>query len=129
MNLVVGVGLRAGTPYRELRDLVAAALAEAGTGTVRYVVTVAGRETEPGLQRLTASLGAELQTVAPEELAAPTGADAEPGGRATNRHPQRRGGGRPCNRSRARGHQAPLRTGDSSCRSTAGSAAGSGLPG
>ena len=69
MNLVVGVGLRAGTPYRELRDLVAAALAEAGTGTVRYVVTVAGRETEPGLQRLTASLGAELQTVAPEELA------------------------------------------------------------
>ena len=69
MNLVVGVGLRAGTPYQELRDLVAAALAEAGAGTVRYVVTVAGRETEPGLQRLTASLGAELQTAAPEELA------------------------------------------------------------
>ncbi len=69
MNLVVGVGLRAGTPYQELRDLVAGALAEAGAGTVRYVVTVAGRETEPGLQRLTASLGAELQTAAPEELA------------------------------------------------------------
>jgi cobalamin biosynthesis protein CbiG len=69
MNLVVGVGLRAGTPYDELRDLVAAALSEAGAGAVRRVVTVEGRETEPGLQRLAASLGAELHTARPEELA------------------------------------------------------------
>ena len=68
MNLVVGVGLRSGTPYPELRDLVAAALEEAGAGEVRSVVTVAGRETEPGLQRLAASLGAELHTASPEEL-------------------------------------------------------------
>ncbi|TDD50470.1 5,6-dimethylbenzimidazole synthase [Kribbella antibiotica] len=68
MNLVVGVGLRAGTSYRELRDLVAATVAEAGSGRVRILITVEGRETEPGVQRLAASLGAELQTVAPAEL-------------------------------------------------------------
>ena len=69
MNLVVGIGLRSGTPYRELRDLVAAALADAGGGKARLVVTVGGRETEPGLQRLVASLGAELHIVSAEELA------------------------------------------------------------
>ncbi|MFG1623455.1 5,6-dimethylbenzimidazole synthase [Kribbella sp. NPDC049227] len=69
MNLVVGIGLRSGTPYRELRDLVHDALQEAGGGTVRLVVTVAGRETEPGVQRLAASLNAELQTAPAEELA------------------------------------------------------------
>ncbi|MEV5964358.1 5,6-dimethylbenzimidazole synthase [Kribbella sp. NPDC051952] len=68
MNLVVGIGLRAGTPYRELRDLVAEALTSV-PGEVRTVVTVAGRESEPGLQRLAASLGAQLQTVPADELA------------------------------------------------------------
>jgi 5,6-dimethylbenzimidazole synthase len=77
MNLVVGVGLRSGTPYRELRDLVAAAL-ESIDGVVRIVVTIEGRETEPGLQRLAASLDAELQTATPEDLSrqpAPTPSD------------------------------------------------------
>ncbi|TDC14273.1 5,6-dimethylbenzimidazole synthase, partial [Kribbella albertanoniae] len=68
MNLVVGVGLRAGTSYRELRELVGAAVADAGGGRVRILITVDGRETEPGVQRLAAFLGAELQTVAPAEL-------------------------------------------------------------
>ncbi len=67
MNLVVGVGLRAGTSYRELRTLVDEAVAEAG-GEVRILITVDGRETEPGVQRLAAHFGAELQTVAPAEL-------------------------------------------------------------
>ena len=69
MSLVVGVGLRSGTSYRELRDLVDAALAAAGSSVVRMVVTVDGREIEPGLQRLVASLGAELHTVPASELA------------------------------------------------------------
>ncbi|MGW6278190.1 5,6-dimethylbenzimidazole synthase [Kribbella sp. NPDC055071] len=69
MSLVIGVGLRADTAYRELRDLVAEALQFAGAGEVRTVVTVEGRETEPGLQRLVASLGAELHTVPAAELA------------------------------------------------------------
>jgi 5,6-dimethylbenzimidazole synthase len=68
VNLVVGVGLRSGTPYRELRDLVAEAL-KSVPGEVRTVVTVAGRESESGLQRLAASLGAQLQTVPADELA------------------------------------------------------------
>ncbi|MEI8406136.1 MULTISPECIES: 5,6-dimethylbenzimidazole synthase [unclassified Kribbella] len=69
MNLVVGVGLRSGTSYRELRDLVDAALAAAGGGDVRVVVTVDGRESEPGLQRLAASLKADLHTTPPAVLA------------------------------------------------------------
>ncbi|MEU4601468.1 5,6-dimethylbenzimidazole synthase [Kribbella sp. NPDC023972] len=69
MNLVVGVGLRSGTSYRELRDLVDAALAAAGGGDVRMVVTVDGRETEPGLQRLVASINAQLHTAPTAELA------------------------------------------------------------
>ncbi|MFI7061025.1 5,6-dimethylbenzimidazole synthase [Kribbella sp. NPDC050124] len=69
MNLVVGIGLRSGTSYRELRDLVDAALAAAGGGDVRTVVTVDGKETEPGLQRLAASLNAVLQTASADELA------------------------------------------------------------
>lgn len=68
MNLVVGVGLRAGTSYRELRTLVTEAVAAAGGGKVRILITVDGRETEPAVQRLAAYLDAELQTVAPAEL-------------------------------------------------------------
>ncbi|WP_433168652.1 cobalamin biosynthesis protein [Kribbella sp. CA-247076] len=68
MSLVVGVGLRAGTSYRELRDLVDTTLAAAGGGDVRVVVTVEGRETEPGLQRLAAALDADLRTASIERL-------------------------------------------------------------
>jgi 5,6-dimethylbenzimidazole synthase len=69
VSLVVGVGLRSGTSYRELRELVSAAVSEAGGGVVRTVVTIDGRQSEPGLQRLVASLGAALHTVPPLELA------------------------------------------------------------
>ena len=68
MSLVVGIGLRTGTSYRELRDLVDAALVGLETHDVNQVVTVEGREAEPGLQRLAASLGAVLVTAAASEL-------------------------------------------------------------
>ena len=68
MNLVLGVGLRSGTSYRELRDLVEKALAGLEPRHVVRVVTVDGKEAEPGLQRLVASLGAELFTAPALEL-------------------------------------------------------------
>ena len=68
MSLVVGIGLRTGTSYRELRDLVDGALAGLDPRDVSCVVTVEGRESEPGLQRLVASLGAELLTAPALEL-------------------------------------------------------------
>ncbi|MDX6249693.1 MAG: hypothetical protein QOF10_3053, partial [Kribbellaceae bacterium] len=68
MTLVVGIGLRSGTSYRELRDLVDAALTGLEPKDVGYVVTVDGKETEPGLQRLVASLGAELFAASSPEL-------------------------------------------------------------
>ena len=48
MNLVVGIGLRSGTSYRELRDLVDAALTAAGGGVVRMVVTGSPRRLPNG---------------------------------------------------------------------------------
>jgi hypothetical protein len=68
VTLVLGIGLRAGTPYRELRDLVNRALTGL-EGSVSSVVTVEGRESEPGLQRLVASLGAQLLIATSLELA------------------------------------------------------------
>ena len=68
MSLVVGIGLRTGTSYRELRDLVDSALAGLEPRDVTQVVTVDGREAEPGLQRLVASLGASLFTATALEL-------------------------------------------------------------
>ncbi|TCC29314.1 5,6-dimethylbenzimidazole synthase [Kribbella sindirgiensis] len=68
MSLVLGVGLRAGTPFAELQDLVTTALRELA-GEVRLVVTIAGKEHEPALQELVAQLGAELRTFSTEELA------------------------------------------------------------
>ncbi|MGW7679736.1 5,6-dimethylbenzimidazole synthase [Kribbella sp. NPDC054772] len=65
MSLVLGVGLRSGTPYSELADLVAKAV----NGDVRLVVTIAGRETEPALRQLVDELGAELRTFTTDELA------------------------------------------------------------
>ncbi|WBQ02347.1 5,6-dimethylbenzimidazole synthase [Kribbella sp. CA-293567] len=78
MSLVLGVGLRSGTSYRELRDLVDSALAGMDAAEVSQVVTVDGRESEPGLQRLVASLGAQLLTASKLELsqhAVPTPSD------------------------------------------------------
>ncbi|MEV6286972.1 5,6-dimethylbenzimidazole synthase [Kribbella sp. NPDC051770] len=69
MSLVLGIGLRTGTSYRELRDLVYRALTGV-VGAVESVVTVEGREDEPGLQRLVASLGAQLFTASSVDLAA-----------------------------------------------------------
>jgi 5,6-dimethylbenzimidazole synthase len=68
VSLVLGVGLRTGTSYRELRDLVDSALAGLDPREVTQVVTVDGREAEPGLQRLVASLGASLFTATKLEL-------------------------------------------------------------
>jgi 5,6-dimethylbenzimidazole synthase len=68
VTLVLGIGLRSGTSYRELRDLVDKALASLRSETVSQVVTVDGKETEPGLQRLVASLGATLFTATKPEL-------------------------------------------------------------
>ncbi|MGC4942946.1 5,6-dimethylbenzimidazole synthase [Kribbella sp. DT2] len=68
MTLVLGIGLRAGTSYRELRDLVERALTGV-VGVVGTVVTVEGREDEPGLQRLVASLGAQLLVASSVDLA------------------------------------------------------------
>lgn len=76
MKLVLGVGLRSGTSYRELRDLAASALA--GLGVVEVVATAEGKQGEPGLQRLVASLGAQLVTYPAAELAresVPTSSD------------------------------------------------------
>jgi 5,6-dimethylbenzimidazole synthase len=68
VNLVVGVGLRTGTPSAELQDLVTAALHELA-GEVRLVVTITGKENEPALQELVAQLGAGLRTFSKDELA------------------------------------------------------------
>ncbi|QNE22341.1 5,6-dimethylbenzimidazole synthase [Kribbella qitaiheensis] len=68
MSLLLGIGLRSGTSYRELRDLVETALAGLDPRDVVQVVTVDGKEAEPGLQRLVASLGAELFTAPALEL-------------------------------------------------------------
>lgn len=69
MTLVLGIGLRTGTSYRELRNLTDAALAWLDRADVSMVVTVDGKQAEPGLQRLVASLGAGLFTATPDELA------------------------------------------------------------
>jgi len=67
MNLVVGVGLRANTPYAELRALVDSALEEAGPGAVQLIVTVTDKEAQ--LHRLADDLKAELRAIPPSELA------------------------------------------------------------
>ncbi|MER7250210.1 5,6-dimethylbenzimidazole synthase [Kribbella sp. NPDC000426] len=67
MNLVLGIGLRANTPYAELRALVDSALEEAGAGTVQLIVTVTDKEAD--LRRLADDLNAELRAIPPSELA------------------------------------------------------------
>ncbi|MFD3402537.1 5,6-dimethylbenzimidazole synthase [Kribbella sp. NPDC058693] len=71
MNLVVGVGLRANTPYAELSALVDSALKEA-PGDVQLIVTVTSKEAEPALHRLADDLNAELRAIPPNELAEQT---------------------------------------------------------
>ncbi|HZX03094.1 5,6-dimethylbenzimidazole synthase [Kribbella sp.] len=71
MSLVVGVGLRSGTPYAELEAAVAAAVRDL-PGEIRLLVTLTGRESEPALQQLAAHLGADLRTFSKDELARPT---------------------------------------------------------
>lgn len=65
MTLVVGVGLRAGTSYDELRALVDDALPGTDVGVI---VTITGRESEPAVRQLAVDLGAELTAVGPDEL-------------------------------------------------------------
>jgi 5,6-dimethylbenzimidazole synthase len=65
MSLVLGIGLRSGTPYAELSDLVSQVV----TGDVGLVVTIAGRESEPAVRQLVGELGAELRTFTTGELA------------------------------------------------------------
>ncbi|MET9311396.1 5,6-dimethylbenzimidazole synthase [Kribbella sp. NPDC003505] len=67
MSLVLGVGLRAGTPYAELQDLVATVLRDR-SDAVRLVVTVEGKEHEPALQQLVNELDAELRTFSTDDL-------------------------------------------------------------
>jgi 5,6-dimethylbenzimidazole synthase len=67
VSLVLGVGLRAGTPYAELQDLVATVLRDQ-SDAVRLVVTVEGKEHEPALKQLVNELGAELRTFSTDEL-------------------------------------------------------------
>ncbi|MFC6156811.1 5,6-dimethylbenzimidazole synthase [Kribbella jiaozuonensis] len=71
MKLVVGVGLRANTPYAELRALVDSALKEA-PGDVQLIVTVTSKEAELALHRLADDLNAELRAIPPNELAEQT---------------------------------------------------------
>ncbi|MFF0268693.1 5,6-dimethylbenzimidazole synthase [Kribbella sp. NPDC004536] len=64
MRLVVGIGLRAGTPYAELEGAVADL-----PGPVELIVTLQGRETEPAFKQLADHLGAEVRTFTKDELA------------------------------------------------------------
>lgn len=72
MTLVLGVGLRSGTPYDELRALVDSALQEASleVAAVSQVVTVDTKADEPAVVRLAAELGVSL-TSSPASLLAP----------------------------------------------------------
>ncbi|MEU8221964.1 5,6-dimethylbenzimidazole synthase [Kribbella sp. NPDC048915] len=65
MNVVIGVGLRSGTPYTELIELVRRHC----SGDVRVIATRTGRESEPALQQLVDELGADLRTFSAAELA------------------------------------------------------------
>ncbi|WP_427894136.1 5,6-dimethylbenzimidazole synthase [Kribbella sp. GL6] len=67
MSLVVGVGLRSGTPYAELAAAVEAAVQDL-PGEIRLLVTLTGRESEPALQQLANDLHVELRTFTAAEL-------------------------------------------------------------
>ncbi|MGZ0146417.1 5,6-dimethylbenzimidazole synthase [Kribbella sp. WER1] len=68
MRLVVGVGLRSGTPYAELAAAVDAAVRDL-PGEVHLLVTLTGRESEPALRQLADHLHAEVRTFTSDELA------------------------------------------------------------
>ncbi|MFD7157149.1 5,6-dimethylbenzimidazole synthase [Kribbella sp. NPDC059898] len=69
MSLVVGVGLRSGTPYAELAAAVASAVQDV-PGHIRLLVTLTGRESEPALRQLADHLHAQLRTFTAAELSA-----------------------------------------------------------
>jgi cobalamin biosynthesis protein CbiG len=67
MTLVLGVGLRTGTAYEELRALVATVLD--GTEDVVVVATLDRRADDPVVKQLARELGAELRSYPAEVLA------------------------------------------------------------
>lgn len=71
-SLVLGVGSSSGAAPAGLRELLDAALAEAGLSpnAVGLVATVDLKANEPGIVALAGSLGVELRTFPPEVLAA-----------------------------------------------------------
>ncbi|MFD3354674.1 cobalamin biosynthesis protein [Streptomyces fradiae] len=71
MSLVVGVGARRGVTAREVCDLVAAVLREAGRGPgdVVALATVAAKAGEPGLVEAAARLGVPLRAHPADVLA------------------------------------------------------------
>ncbi|WP_374983641.1 cobalamin biosynthesis protein [Streptomyces fradiae] len=71
MSLVVGVGARRGVTAREVCDLVAAVLREAGKGPgdVVALATVAAKAGEPGLVEAAARLGVPLRAHPADVLA------------------------------------------------------------
>jgi cobalamin biosynthesis protein CbiG len=68
MTLVLGIGLRPGTAYEELRALVTTVID--GTEDVAVVVTLDRRAGDPVVGRLARELGAELRSYPADELAA-----------------------------------------------------------
>jgi len=68
VSLVLGVGLRSGTPYAELQELVTTILREQ-PDTISLVVTVEGKDREPAVRQLVDDLGAELRMFSADELA------------------------------------------------------------
>jgi cobalamin biosynthesis protein CbiG len=68
MTLVLGVGLRPGTAYQDLRALVATVVD--GSEDVAVVATLDRRAGDPVVRRLARELGAELRSYPAEVLAA-----------------------------------------------------------
>ncbi|MFC0625246.1 5,6-dimethylbenzimidazole synthase [Kribbella deserti] len=69
MTLVLGVGLRQGTSYDELRALADTALAGLPRDEVLQVVTVDSKASEPAVARLASELGASVVAAPAGELA------------------------------------------------------------
>ncbi len=70
MTLVLGIGLRPGTSYDELRGLVAAVLDGVDTAEVAVVATLDRKTGEPAVQQLARELGAQVSGFAADVLAA-----------------------------------------------------------
>jgi 5,6-dimethylbenzimidazole synthase len=70
MTLVVGVGLRPGTSYDELRELVAGVLDGFEAAEISVVATLDRKTAEPAVQELARELGAQVSGFAADVLAA-----------------------------------------------------------